>query len=127
MPRPEKYSSPEMRDLAHDYHMGRRQQELRDKILAKLGGKCVVCGSNNPDHLKLCGSASKNWNKRWADVKTFPHLFTLQCANCSLEAVQFATRIRLKDMADILLKDTLRNGNESRPADKTVTVNPIRE
>lgn len=111
MPRPEKYSSPEMKAIAHDYHVLKRQQDLREKIITKLGGKCSLCGTTNPAHLKLIGNASKNWNKRWADVKAFPALFALRCANCDIEASNLATRMKIEGMANILFQDTMKQSN----------------
>ena len=136
MPRPEKYSSPEMKAVAHDYHVLKRQQDLREKIITKLGGKCMLCGTTNPAHLKLIGNASKNWNKRWADVKAFPALFALRCANCDIESLQLAARMKLEGMANILFKDTMNLqaidaatnegfANEPTETDQVATADPI--
>lgn len=107
MPRPEKYSSPEMRAVAHDYHVLKRQQDLRAKCITKLGSKCDVCGTTKELHLKLVGDASKSWNKRWASVKSFPDLFSLRCANCCLEASQRAIMNKLEELSNVLFKDAM--------------------
>lgn len=122
MPRPEKYSSPEMRAVAHDYHVMKRQQDLKEKCITKLGGKCEVCGTTNEKHLKLIGNASKSWNKRWADVKAFPNLFALRCANCCLETSQHVIQRRIEELADTLFKDAMSMKPEQC---NTATVDPV--
>lgn len=111
MPRPRKYSSSELASLAHDYHVLKREQELRAKIVTKLGSKCDRCGSTNERHLKLVGKSPKSWAQRWRDVKNFPEAFKLTCANCDIEALHRATEKRLDEMSHTLLQDVMKQSS----------------
>lgn len=65
-------------------------RKQRNKVLKLLGGKCKVCGFNDPRALQIdhvngggCKTPFRNYRLAPQIIKAAPELYQLLCANCN--------------------------------------------
>jgi hypothetical protein len=75
------------------FEASRRHLALKERALAYMGGRCVVCGYDRCPaalHFHYADSADREFfisaSSRWVDVRSALDKTTLLCANCRAEA-----------------------------------------